>query len=351
MALLNSIGRNDMKISYGFVLMLLVTMLLSGCNVILGKEDQDLQQGPAFRFVEMLRDERSLRGEGFTEVAYSRSPSTTLQQPVGVYADQFRVYVVDMATQPAVTGAPRARIFLFERGDRKVTILNGASSALDEVRLLAPSGIAVDAAGMLYVSDSQQGRVFGFDRNGKRSMTIGNLGELTKPAGLAADHQRNRLYVADTTAHQVKIFSLTGDHIADIGASGKSDEMFKFPVAVALDRNGVLYVLDSQRKRVYSYDPDGRFKRFITIAPARPGTALSLKGLAVDSLGRIFVSDSVGNTILLFDQEGVLLNVWGRTGNRAGEFWNPSGLYIDGHDTIYVADQTNGRIQVFQPLK
>jgi len=344
------IRRGDMK-NLSVVFILLVTILASGCTVLLGKEDQDLQQGPAFRFVEMLRDERSLRGEGFTEVAFSKPLSTALQQPVGVYADQFRVYVVDMATQPSVTGTPRSRIFLFERGDRKVTILNGASSALDEVRLLAPSGITVDAAGVLLVSDAQQGRVFGFDRNGKCSMIIGKLGELARPAGLAADQQRNRLYVADTTAHQVKIFSLSGDHISDIGAPGKADETFKFPVAVALDRGGVLYVLDSQRKRVYSYDPDGKFKKFINVAAAKPGVALNLKSIAVDSLGRIFVVDSVGNTVLVFDQEGVLLSAWGRTGNRAGEFLSPSGIYIDGHDTIYVADQTNGRIQVFQPVK
>jgi DNA-binding beta-propeller fold protein YncE len=315
-------------------------LALSGCSVIMGTGDEPGQQGMSFRFQETLRNEASLRGESFKETAYSTDRATTLQQPNQVVADAFRVYVAD---------ASPARVFVFERGDRRVAILDGVPPpAVDEVKLLAPAGIAVDPSGFLYVADSQQARIFVYERNGKLLRTIGAMGELARPGGLAFDAKQNRLYAVDTFAHRVKVYSLTGDFLYDIGASGKSEQQAKFPGAIALDRDGSLLVLDTLKKAVFRYGADGTFQKSLGLTGPQPGAAIQPKALAVDSRGHVYVTDAASNNILLFDRDGAFLFTWGRTGSRAGEFQAPAGIFIDPQDTIYVADQYNGRVQVYQ---
>lgn len=319
-------------------------LFVAGCSVLIGKDDTSVQKGLSLRFVETLRNEASLRGEGLKEASFKTDHATTLQQPNSVFADAFRVYVTDTAP---------ARIFVFDRGERTVTVLDNSlvgtpPTPKDDVKLIAPGGITVDAAGTLWVSDSQQGRVFGYTKNGKSLFVIGKFGELAMPVGLAADYRRNRLYVADAHAHQVKVFASDGTRLFEIGASGASGEDFRFPGAIAFDRNENLYVLDTQRRLVQKIGPDGKFLKTFGLSGATHGSAVKPKGIAVDSSGHLYVTDSISNNVLVFDQEGEFLFTWGRTGILSGEFWTPAGIFIDERDYVYIADQTNGRVQVFQ---
>lgn len=339
----------------------MAVVCMSGCAVIAGKEDADRTVLPQLNinFVETLRNQESLRGESYRDVTDGAGSAGLLQRPGSVYADQFRVYVTDTAP---------ARVIIFDRGDRTASALNiTPPPSSTEGKLLAPSGIAVDGTGVIFVSDAQQGRVFGYDRNGTLLMVLGRaqvmtssraatmsrngLGDLSSPAGLAADNARNRLYVADKHAQQVKVFTTMGEHLFDIGNTGKRDEDFKFPEAVSLDRNGNIYVLDSLRLRVFIFDPDGKFMRSFSLKDAVPGHSIKPKGIALDSDGHIYVTDAVNNHILIYNNDGSFLVTWGRTGRVIGDFWTPAGIFIDDRDYIYIADQTNSRIQTFQYIK
>lgn len=325
---------------------------LCGCAIIAGQEDSG-EQGvsPALKlnFVETLSNQESLRGRSLQEIPNAivtsvTSTSNQLLRPGSVYADQFRVYVADTY----VTSTGTARIVMFDRGNRTATAVAGSAGS---VKLLAPAGIAVDSVGVIFVSDSQQGRVFGYDRQGNLLIVIGKTGELSRPSGIAIDNARNRLYVADSHAHQVKVFTNIGTHLFDIGSSGKPAEDFKFPAAVALDRAGNVYVLDSLRLRVNVFNPEGAFLKAFSLKSTQPGASIRPKGLAVDSDGHVYVADAVNNNVLVFNNDGTFVLAWGRTGRLFGDFWTPSGIFIDDHDLIYVADQTNGRVQVFQLVR
>ena len=331
-----------------FVILLLAT---SGCSIIAGTDDEGQSVVLPFRldFVESLRNQKSLRGESLREFTGSTPAAPSLTRPSSVYADQFRVYVTDSASP--------AGVFIFERGDGTFKAL---TSDTGDGKLLAPGGIAVDAAGVIYVSDAPQGRVLGFDRRGTLLYVLGRsqgltshrgLGDLVMPAGLAVDHLRDRLYVADTQAQQVKVFTALGIHLYDMGHTGKPAEDFKFPVSVAVDRSGRVYVLDSLRKRVFVYDPEGVFLNSFSLKGALPGQSIQPKGIAVDSDAHVYVIDSVKNNVLIFNPDGSLVLTWGRTGTLNGDFWTPAGIFIDSHDYVYIADQTNSRVQMFQYVK
>jgi DNA-binding beta-propeller fold protein YncE len=301
-------------------------------------------------YVETLRNEKSLQGESYRDVAVNTDPADTLQHPVGVFADQFRVYVIDRTTPP--------RLFVFDRGNRTVAVLNITSQPA-EGNLMAPTGVAVSAANTIFVSDAQLGRVFAYDLKGALLMVLGRGqvvssqtggGSLMAPSGLAVDDRRNRLYVADLQAQQVAVYDLAGRHLFSIGNTGKADQDFKFPAALSLDKAGNVYVVDSLHLAVFVYGPEGQFLRSFSLRSLLPGQSIKPKGIAIDSAGHVYVVDAVNNNILVLTQEGKLLLTWGRTGTTRGEFWMPTGIFIDAQDRIYIADQMNGRVQLYQRM-
>ena len=319
----------------------LVFLTASGCALIAGTDDgQGLSAGLQMRFVETLRNQESLSGEGRRENIILSSPTTSsLQRPNSVFADDFKVYVTDRF-------GSSGRVFVFDRGARTVTILDAAKG----VNLLAPSGIVVDAAGIIFVADAQQGRVFGYDLQGRNLYTIGKKGELLFPAGLAIDKKQNKLYVADAHAHVVKVFDTMGMFLYDVGMSSGPGEL-KQPVAVALDRTGIVYVLDARRKRVAIYDGDGRYLRSFGLTSDALAAPLKPLGIAVDAEGRVLVTDEASSNVLIYDNKGTLVLTWGKTGRLVGDFWLPAGIFIDDRNMIYIADQMNSRVQEFQYIR
>ena len=72
------------------------------------------------------------------------------------------------------------------------------------------------------------------------------------------------------------------------------------------------------------------------------------KGVAVDRDGIIYIVDNLFDTIQVFDRKGTyLLNV-GKRGSDFGEFWMPTGLFIDDSGLLYICDTYNSRVQVFK---
>ena len=337
-------GKLRMNRTRLLIAVLSIAVACLGCTVIAGKEDSGAYgQGEKqirLTYVATLRNQASLRTEAFRDVLHTTGTPTTLQlqRPYGVYADAFRVYVTDQ-TQPA-------RIFIFDRGERTVRVL-AIPAPPAEGKLLSPTGIVVDSTNVIYVADAPQGRVFGYDLNGTLLTAFGKLGDLSHPLAVAFDKRWGRIYVADSHAHLVKVFNLIGERLPDIGADGPVDKRLRSPVALALDKNGRLYVLDGQRKHVYLFD-EGKFINRVPLSQGAPGGSPKPRGLAVDSAGHIYVADSVNNNILIFESDGSFLMTWGKSGFVRGDFLTPQGLFIDERDQIYIADQTNGRIQVYQ---
>lgn len=322
-----------------------VCAAVAGCSVIAGKEDAGglPSDTPQLRidYRETLRSQASLRGEAFRDTDFGASPALSLQRPSSVAADGNRVYVTDLSPVP--------RIAVFDRADRSMKFISfPTATGAPTAGLLFPSGIAVDENSFIYVADPQQGKVFGFDRNGALLLTLGKFGELSYPIAVAVDGRRGRIYVADKHLHVVRAFSsLNGDRLFEL--SGKPKQKgFRSPVGIALDRSGSCYVAGGSAKKIHVFDPEGRLSRVLSLSGKIPEGTIRTTGIAVDSAGHIYLADGLNNRILIFGADGVFLQSWGRTGSLRGDFWTPAGIFIDGRDMIYIADQTNARIQVYQ---
>jgi DNA-binding beta-propeller fold protein YncE len=261
-----------------------------------------------------------------------------LRRPNGVTTDAAgNLYVADSESHI---------VFVFDREKNALRFIGMR-------RLGFPIGLAINNKnGIVYVSDSQQDKIFGFDMNTDDvRLTIGGPGEFKNPSGMVYDQKTDRLYVADTQNHAVKVFDKDGRPLFAIGKRGVENGEFNFPSYLAMDKNGILYVVDSFNFRVQMFDANGKFLKKFGELGDTSGTFARPAGIGVDSDGNIYVVDTSFNNFQIFNNDGKLLLWIGNSGRKPGEFYLPSGLYVDNQDRIYVADTFNKRVQVFQYLK
>jgi DNA-binding beta-propeller fold protein YncE len=215
-------------------------------------------------------------------------------------------------------------------------------------RFAAPIGIAIGRGGEVLVADSELGRVFRLAPDGTPLGEIG-AGQLQRPTGVARDAKRGRIFVADTRAHDVKVFDDDGRMLGTWGHSGDGAGELSYPTHVAWG-NDMLLVSDTMNARVQAFDEEGRPTLSIGERGLYVGNLVRPKGVAADDEGNVYVIESMHDTLLVFDRTGQLLMSIGGTGQEPGRFYLPAGVWVDSRNRVFVADMFNGRVEVFQFL-
>lgn len=261
-----------------------------------------------------------------------------LQRPQAVVGDEAgRIYVTDVS---------RAAVFVFDEvaGELKVW-----EYAVGLRRFVAPVGVALATDGGVWVADAELGLVAHLDRDGNPLAPIG-ADVLKRPTGLARDATRGELYVADTYAHDIKVFAEDGRLLRSLGKRGEGPGEFNFPTHVAV-AGGKLYVTDTMNSRVQvlSLD-DGTSPQIIGQRGLYYGNLVRPKGVAVDSDANVYIVESYYDNLLIFNEAGEFLMPIGGVGHGTGKFYLPSGVWVDSFNRVFVADTFNGRVTLFQYL-
>jgi DNA-binding beta-propeller fold protein YncE len=262
----------------------------------------------------------------------SGSDDRRMSRPYAVAVDGDLVVVAD---------PDAAMLHVFDTGHKTYQVLKNAGKQ----DFASPIGVAL-GGNRLFVADSELAKVFILNR---RFKLLSTLDGLQRPTGLAFDPERKRLYVADTLAHQVRVFDEDGKPLFDIGARGDQDTQFNFPSHLAF-ANDRLFVNDTMNFRIQVLDPDGQHLRTFGKHGTGSGYFAQPKGVAIDSQGHVYVADALANRVQIFDQNGLFLLGFGGTGDGPGALQMPAGLAI-WDDRIYVADSQNQRVQIFRYLR
>jgi len=148
-------------------------------------------------------------------------------------------------------------------------------------------------------------------------------GQFDFPVGIAVDSQGN-VYVSDSGVNQcIKKFTSDGNFITKWGCEGYGDGQFLGPSDIAADSEGYVYVVDCSNDRIQKFDSNGNFitrwgNLFNRDQVPKDGGDFDYNsprlyapiGVAVDSEGNIFVTDaSIG--IKKFTSNGNLLEEYG----------------------------------------
>ncbi|MFN9895784.1 MAG: InlB B-repeat-containing protein [Acidobacteriota bacterium] len=247
----------------------------------------------------------------------------------------------------------------------------GQGPAATGLALRSPRAVAVDAAGNLYIADTESQRVRRVAPGGSVTVVAGSgapgfsgdggvatAAQLQDPSGVAVDGAGN-LYIADTGNHRIR--RVTPGGVITTVAGGTTDQL-NTPVGVAVDGLGLVYVADTGNHRIR------RLNGAVLTTIAGTGvagfggdggaaTAALLwqpRGVAVDAAGNVYIADRWNRRIRRVSPGGIISTVAGAgtmgfTGDGGNaltaELGDPVALAVDAAGTIYIADQSNQRIR------
>jgi hypothetical protein len=210
-------------------------------------------------------------------------------------------------------------------------------------QFVTPTGITVDSAGNIYVSDSQDpiNQVSKFNSSGVFLNFVGS--GLLGPSGVAVDSSDN-VYILDGNNQRVRKYDSAGSHIIDFGSGGSGDGQLSTPQGIAIDASNNVYVADTGNSRIEEFTSTGGFVRTWGTPGSGNGQFTSPTGVTAAG-GNVYVADNGNNRIQSFSSTGTFNEAFGTAGSGDGQFAGPQDLAADASGNIFVADTNNDRVQ------
>ncbi|WP_340013056.1 S-layer homology domain-containing protein [Paenibacillus sp. FSL K6-1318] len=166
------------------------------------------------------------------------------------------------------------------------------------------------------------------------------------PVALAINDQ-GMIHVADYGNNRIVVLDPVGRYVAEWGGMGSGNGQFNYPSGIAFDSHSNVYVVDRQNHRIQKFDANGNYLAQWGTRGNGDGQFLNPSGIAIASNDILYVSDRDNQRIQRFDTNGNFLGQWGSLGNGDGQFSHPYGIAIDRRGHVYVADAELHRIQEF----
>ncbi|MHB8736286.1 MAG: immunoglobulin domain-containing protein, partial [Terriglobales bacterium] len=292
------------------------------------------------------------------------------------------LYVADTSNQ-TIRKVTAAGVVMTLAGLAGVTgSADGTGSA---ARFNSPEGVAVDSAGNLYVTDTNNRTIrqvtpaglvttlAGLAGNVGSADGTGSAARFNAPSGMAVDSAGN-VYVADYGNDTIRKVTPAGVVTTLVGLAGNvgsadgtgSASRFNEAEDLALDAGGNLYVADSFNHTIRKVTPTGVVTTLAGLAASSGsadgiGSAAQFNrpgGVAVDSAGNVYVVDTFNHTIRKVTPAGVVTTLAGLAGSSgsadgtgsAAKFYYPQGVAVDSTGNVFVADTVNETIRQVTPV-
>ena len=317
----------------------------------------------------------TLAGSGVYGFHDATGTSATFNSPNGVAVDgSGNIYVADKGNNRIRKITSTGVVSTFA-GSGTIGSANGTGAA---AQFWNPTGVAVDASGNVYVTDSGNSKIrkitptgvvttlAGTGTSGSTNGT-GNIAQFNGLEGIAVDSSGN-IYVADSYNHRIRKITPTGivSTFAGTGTAGYLDgtsilSQFNMPFDVSVDINGNVYVADSANQKIRKITATGDVS---TLAGSTEGYANGNGtlaqfdypyGVSVDITGNVYVADLNNNKIRKITSSGVVTSLAGSVFGYAdgigatAQFNWPNDVAVDINGNVYVADRDNHRIRKIIP--
>lgn len=243
-----------------------------------------------------------------------------------------------------------------------------------------PFGVAADPAGNVYVSDASNFRILRILPDGRSEIVVGTgsfgssgdggpatEARLASVRGLALGPD-GCLYITDISSRHIRKVGLDGI-ITTVAGSGERgfggdggpalDAAFDFPVDIAVDSTGNIYIADTQKNRIRKVDTQGVIS---TVAgtgeggfsgdggPAAEAQLWRPQGVAIGPGDELYIADSINARVRMIDGDGNIQTVagGGNTINTAVatdyRLNFPTGIAVDSLGTLFISGPFENRI-------
>ena len=154
----------------------------------------------------------------------------------------------------------------------------------------------VDIEGNIYVIDGADDMLLKFSAEGDSLGAVGGFGrgerEFDRPSGLYA-RRGTGVWVADRNNHRVQRYDRNLDLVTSIRTRDFEDERIRFgyPLDIAVSRQGLLHILDSENRRVLVLESSGRYVRSIGDVGSGEGILREPVALELDERDDVYLLD------------------------------------------------------------
>lgn len=277
-------------------------------------------------------------------------------KPTGVFVDiNGNIYVADSYAQ---------RIQKWTPGATNGITVGGRGGINQNLALVSfPNSVFVNASGYIFITDTENHRILKWIEGDITGITVaGNPGyvfggsgpnQLTFPSNVFIDAAGN-MYISDSNNHRIQKWNngaSQGVTVAGGNGSGNAPRQLYYPSFVFVDAVGNIYICDSSNDRIQKWASGS--SQGITVAGGNGhGNAANQlsypNSIAVDALGFIYISDTGNNRIQKWApgaSEGITVAGGNGSGSGANQLSSPRGIFVDLSGSIYIADAENDRIQ------
>ena len=280
---------------------------------------------------------------------------------------------IGTVARPAAAGTPtswRARVSTIA-GDGLPGTNNGPGY---RSRFSDPFGVVLDQEGNLYVADGGDGNsIRKIDRDGVSSTFAGgtegyqegarSAAAFNTPSGLAIDAAGN-LYVADTGNNAIRkitpdgtVSTLAGDGLAGDKDGKGAGAQFNGPIGIAVDAAGMVYVADTYNDRIRRIAPDGTVTTIAGgqragMADGAAAQALfdTPTGLALSAAGDLYIADTANHAIRKLGKDGNVTTIAAaKDDDRDALLRSPVGIALTRDGFLYIGSSAHGRVAQITP--
>ena len=331
--------------------------------------------GPVFNYLPTLVVS-TFAGSGIAGFANGPGASAAFMAPFAVVVDASgNVYVAD-AGNDRIRKITPAGVVSTVAGDGTSGFADGPAAS---ARFNGPSGLALDAAENLYVVDQRNNRIRKITPAGIVSTIAGSAtqgfadgpaagAQFHTPVGVAVDAAGN-VFVADALNYRIRkintagiVTTYAGNGTQSFADGAAASAGFLFPSGLAFDATGNLYVSDMGSNRIRKITAAGVVSTLagngiqgFADGPTASAEFQGPLGMVVDTAGNVYVaegSSEFNNRIRIITPAGFVNTVAG-IGTRgfadgpatSAKFDGSIGVSMDAAGNLYVVDEFNNRIR------
>lgn len=251
------------------------------------------------------------------------------------------------------------------------TLAGGSEGFADGIGAAAafntPSGLARDAAGNLYVADTgnhairkitPQGQVTTLAGTGSAGYRDGDAAQaqFDAPIGVAVD-AAGKVYVADTYNDRIRVIgtdamvsTLAGGDGPAYGDGIGAEASFDTPCALAVDPAGTVWVADTGNGAIRRIAPDGKVDTFARSTTLGDKVLLRRPlSLALTRDGYLYAGDMAHGLVLQFAPDAQMAVLTGASGD-GDRFVRPAGIALDANGALRLSDAASHRLHEIRPV-
>ena len=261
----------------------------------------------------------------------------------------------DISRPRAIAIDPHGRLFLVDFTARiQAYDLDGHHLGLTfttpDFRNGRPSGLSIDNAGNLMVSDSHYHCVRIYTHEGVELKTIGGAGgKAPGQFGYISDCVQDAAgnYYVSEFGQNDRITKLDPDgrFLWCAGENGQAPRQFARIRAMAFGPDGLLYCVDACNHRIQVLTTDGEFVRAFGGPGQGPGEFHFPYDLSFGDAGELYVVERGNHRVQKLTKDGVSLGMWGTSGREPGQLADPWAVAVDKKGRVHVVDTENHRVQ------